>query len=132
MKTKLNICYICRGVLGTAHIYSLDGCSVSGSLQGSKLDNPVDLPMESLSSLETLSPSLNSSIRLLEVCPVFGCGPLNLFQSAVGWSLSEDVCKHKRVPSIMSWISLKLGLSLLGHSFNLSQSLSLYILYLFQ
>ena len=37
MKTKLHICYICVGTLGTAHVcYLLDG-SVSESLQGSRL-----------------------------------------------------------------------------------------------
>lgn len=47
------------------------------------------------SSVEFLSfPGLGSFpqlfVRLPELCPVFGCGPLHLFLSATGWSLSKD------------------------------------------
>uniref|UniRef100_A0A8C6HNG8 Synaptotagmin-like protein 5 n=1 Tax=Mus spicilegus TaxID=10103 RepID=A0A8C6HNG8_MUSSI len=36
------------------------------------------------------SPSSYSSIGVPELIPLFGCGSLHLFQSAAGWSLSDD------------------------------------------
>jgi hypothetical protein len=50
MKTKLLICYVCAEILGPAHACSLVGDLVSGSLQGSRLVEFVDVPAESLSS----------------------------------------------------------------------------------
>ena len=37
----------------------------------------------------TFNPSPNSSVRISELHPIFGCGYLYLFQAAAGWSLSE-------------------------------------------
>jgi hypothetical protein len=34
--------------------------------------------------------SFNSSLRVTEFHPLFGCGYLHLFQSSIGWNLSED------------------------------------------
>ena len=92
MRTKLHICYICRGWdLGPDYVYSLVGGSVSESPQESKLVDSVGLPpMEFLSPLGHLILTSNSPIRLPKLCPIFGCGSLCLFQSAGRWSLSED------------------------------------------
>jgi hypothetical protein len=39
---------------------------------------------------QAFNPSPNSSIRVSELCPMLGWQSLHLFQSAAGWSLSED------------------------------------------
>ena len=89
MKTKLIICYICVG-WGLGLVCSLVGGSVSGNPQGSELVDSVGLLVEPLSLLGSSILPPNSSTRLPEPGPMFGCGSLHLFQSAAGWSLSED------------------------------------------
>ena len=54
MKTKLHICYICVGGLGSVHTHSLVGSLVSESPQGCRLVDSVGLFVESLSSLSPL------------------------------------------------------------------------------
>jgi hypothetical protein len=51
MKTKQLIYYIYAGVLGQAHDHSLVGDSVSGSAQGFRIVDSVDLSLKSLYSL---------------------------------------------------------------------------------
>jgi hypothetical protein len=51
MKNKLPTSDICTGELRPAHDCSLAGNSVSGTHQGIRLVDTVDLPVESLSSL---------------------------------------------------------------------------------
>ena len=53
----------------------------------------------------------NSSTKFFKIHPLFSCGFLPLFQSAAGWSTSEDsysrlppVCKSNRVSLIVSGI----------------------------
>jgi hypothetical protein len=58
MKTKLLICYICAGGLGSAHAYSLLGDSVSKSTHGSRLVDSIVLPLYSLSSSSPSIPTL--------------------------------------------------------------------------
>jgi len=87
----LHICYIRAGGLGSACVCFLVGGSVSGSPQGLRLVDSVDLLVESLSSL---GPSILPPPPTLPqdplICLMFGCGSLHLFWSAYGWSLSED------------------------------------------
>jgi hypothetical protein len=49
VETELHICYICDRNLGLASVCSLLGCSISESLQESRLFDSVGLPMEFLS-----------------------------------------------------------------------------------
>ena len=87
MKTKWHTCYICAEGLCPAIVCSFIGASLSGSPQESRLVGSIGL-LQSLSG--SLNTSPNSSARLLELCLMFGCESLHLFQSAAGWSLSED------------------------------------------
>ena len=60
MRTKLHICYICRGWdLGPDYVYSLVGGSVSESPQGSRLVDSFVFLVESVSplGLSILSPT---------------------------------------------------------------------------
>ena len=89
MKTKLYICYICAGGLNPTLICSSVDRSVSENLQGSRVADcwssfGIFIPSKFLNS------SPNSSTRFPKLGIVFGCGSLHLFQSASGWSLSED------------------------------------------
>jgi hypothetical protein len=84
MDTELYICYICAGGLGPAHVCSLVGSSVSESSQRSRLVDTVGPPVGfSFPSGPSVLPS-NSSIRVPDFSPMFGCGYLQLFQSAAG------------------------------------------------
>lgn len=47
MEIRMLICYIYAGSLGPPHAHSLDGDSVSGSSRGSRLVDPVGLPVKS-------------------------------------------------------------------------------------
>jgi hypothetical protein len=103
MKTKLHTCYICMGIVGPDLALSLVGDSVSGSPQGSRLVDFVGLPVEFLSSLGSLSSSLNSSTRLPQLHLLFGCGSLHQFSLAAGWRLSEN--NHARILSASITVS---------------------------
>lgn len=57
-----------------------------------------------------LNSSLNSSTRLPELFPIFGCRTLYLFPSAAGWRPLKEklfyipICKHKQVSLIVSGV----------------------------
>jgi hypothetical protein len=83
MDTELHVCYICAEGLHPVRVSCLVGGSVSESYPGPRLVESVGLPVELLSnSGSSISPPPNSSIRVPELYPVFGCGYLHLFQSA--------------------------------------------------
>ena len=76
-------------------------------------------------SFRAFNPSPNSSINVPELCPVFGCGHLHVFQLTVVQSFSADnnprlSCKHNRVLLILSGIGAYPwdGQLLLGLSFS--------------
>ena len=80
MKTKLHICYICAGGLGSAHVCMLFGWWFSlWEPQGSRLVVSVGLLMESLLFPGPSALPLNTSTSLPELCLTFGYGSLNLF-----------------------------------------------------
>jgi hypothetical protein len=86
MKTKLYICINVRVGLGSDHVCSLVGGSVSGSPQGSRLCDSVGLPVEFLSPLgSSVLPATLPQDFLNSVCLMFDCGSLHLFLSAAGW-----------------------------------------------
>jgi hypothetical protein len=76
--------------LGPAHVCSL---IVVQSLraQGSRLVDPVGLPVEFLSPSRPAILLPYSSIRVSKLHPLYYCGYLHLSKSAAGWSLSEDI-----------------------------------------
>lgn len=85
--------------LRSANICFLVGGSVCETLQEPRLIESVDLPAEFLSSSgPSHLPQLFHNVP--DLCPLFGCGCMHLFQSDAGWSLSEHsyarllVCKH--------------------------------------
>lgn len=86
MKTKLSISYICVGDLGPVNACSLVGGLVSVSPHGPQLVDSVGLLVEFLSPLGPFFLPPTCFPRLLELCLMFGCGSLHLFQSASGWS----------------------------------------------
>jgi hypothetical protein len=90
MRIGLHICYICVGNLGPAHVCSLVGGAVSESPQWSRLVDTQFVFCGVPISTGVLDPSPRNSIRVPELHPMFGCGSLHLFQSAAGWSVSED------------------------------------------
>ena len=92
METKLLICYICAKGLGPACAHSLVGGSVSERLQGSRLVDSVDLPVESLSfcPFRPLNLSPNSLVRLPELHLMSEYESLYLFALAAWWGLSGD------------------------------------------
>jgi len=77
---------LCK-LLGLSLVYvcSLVGCSIYGNSQKCRsVGPPVGFPSPSQYSIP------NSSIRILKLHSMFGYKYLVLFQSAAGWSLSED------------------------------------------
>ena len=84
MKTKMN-CYICAGGLGPACAGSLVGGSVPGRPQGSRLVDTLGLIVGSVSfpGPTSLPPTL-PSIRLLELCLMFGYGLCICFGQLLG------------------------------------------------
>ena len=63
-------------------LYSLWLMAQSLRSQGSRLVYTVDLPVGVPIPFRSFNPSSNSSIRVSELHPRFGCGNLHLFQSA--------------------------------------------------
>jgi hypothetical protein len=102
IKTNLLICYTCAWGLGTDHVCSLVGSSVSGSPQGSRLDDLL-LFLWNTYPVGPFIPSLNSSTKQPELCLTFGYVSLNPFQTGVGWSFSEDNYARFLSPSIMKY-----------------------------
>jgi hypothetical protein len=83
MKIKLHICCICAGGLRPVLVCSLVGGLVSWKAQGSRIVDSVGLLVKPspLSSSGFLHLSPNSSMKLLELCLMFGYGYLPLFLS---------------------------------------------------
>lgn len=90
MNTKLHICLICTGSLGSVHAYFLVDGSISGSHKRSKSVDFVDIHVGYMFFSEPSIIPPNSSIRPSELHLIFGCGSLYLFALSPGWSLSED------------------------------------------
>ena len=87
--------------LGPSRVcFSVDG-SVSASPQGSNL---VFCGVPVLSG--SLNHFSNSSIRIIKVHLIFGCGPLHLFWSGAGWSLSEHSYACRQEPYINNYIKV--------------------------
>ena len=97
MKTKLNICYMCTGSPRSS------SCMLFGWWFIIWEPTVVQASWLFWSSCRVTIPSIsltlffNSSKSLSELSLKFGCGYLHLFQSAAGWSLTED--SYARLPS---------------------------------
>jgi hypothetical protein len=113
MKTKMN-CYICAGGLGPACAGSLVGGSVSERPQGSRLVDALGLTVGSLSppGPSVLPPTL-PSIRLPELCLMFGCGLCICFSQLLGGASQRTVmlvsclqAKQSTINSFRDWFLL--------------------------
>jgi hypothetical protein len=98
----------------------LVGGSVSESSQGSKLVDSLGLPVEFLSPSGPLILSPNSSIGIPDLYPKFGCGHLQLFQSAptklsitIDGKIRYSMIKSNLNNTVMVYICSAQGVALL-------------------
>lgn len=121
METELHPCYICSRDLNPASVCSLVDGSISWSSQESRLIDSV-IFLQGFHPLLGFSHSPNSFIRVLNLCPMLGCGlsfPKNGYIRLLSASL---IRYHQQCQGLIlaHGMCFNLGWLLLGHLFRLS------------